>query len=249
MTLVNRDTINLDAIAAARQSIRDYNEAWRIFGEGVQMGMEGEDVLSMQTMTPERHAAIAAIIREHCGLNKPYYKVLLAGRHSSEPNGGLPDNIYQVVQQENVTFSDDDGEVKYQLMTIAWTAMLGGMNAVVFQNTPVLVTGALMEMSHTLSDEWGNPFEPLHVGGIVSKQPASRPAGVTQSFELGAYSASGDGRFVGPNGIAEIVSFANPRAKVEVSWESDIMQETAHVNVTLDPVIPFEFVRVRWFYK
>jgi len=207
-----------------RQWIIDYNAAWEAFSDATSMGADENTFLG-----DERYEQRAAIIKAHCGISKPYYRALLIGRHSGELGG-----TYSIVGQENVTFPDDEQNMKRTLFDIMATAISLKANAVVFQNTPVLLTAALLRAVQTHSDEWNNPFYPLRFGGIVSKQPDTRPANVAIMSAVYCGDSSSDAA------LRQIVNAVNPRAQVTAF-------QNGYHTIEIDPLIPFEFVRVEWF--
>ena len=153
----------------------------------------------------------------------PIRRVLLVGRHASEPMPGV-----EVVATKNVEWPTTGTlVVKMRLRALIEEAReLGEDVYVLFQNAPAVLYPALKTM------------EPFKHGVIVS-EPGPRLAGVEKRVRVCARDPeTGAELYNFADEIEAIVKHANGRAKV--------VRDGDELVVTVDPVAPFKFVRVDW---
>jgi hypothetical protein len=150
-------------------------------------------------------------------------KVFVVGRH--KPDFG--DEKIEVMGQESATFPVTADECKNMIEALAAGAARAGADALIFQGMPGQVAAALVRMAL-------QPMQntPVRVGIVISV-PGPRPAGVEKEL------VCTDGNyFSNAEEVAEVIRFANPRAKVDVSPQG--------VTVTVDPPMRFEFSHIEW---
>ena len=150
-------------------------------------------------------------------------KVIIVGRHA--PDFGDKADGFEVVSQENVEFPTNVEGTIAELRRLRALAAEKGAEALLLQNTPVIVTAALVKMA--AAGDSG-----LKVGAIVSI-PGPRAADVVREFKLfGGWMA---------NRAAEAIKFVNARARTEVTGST--------LKVTVDPVSKFVFSHVEWLME
>lgn len=144
-------------------------------------------------------------------------KVLIVGRHAPD----LGDTQVKILGQENIQFSLTAAEVDVQLVDLLAKASEVGAEAVLLQNVPAVLAGALIRRQ--------GDFAGVRLGVIISV-PGPREAGVQKSYKL----------FSGwvAKRAAEAVQFANNRAQVSVEGNT--------LSVTVDPVAKFQFSHIEW---
>jgi hypothetical protein len=155
---------------------------------------------------------------------------LLVGRHT--PDLGAEAENWNIVGTENVMFSLKKAEAIAQLYQLEKKAATLDAKVILFQNTPTVVTAALLQMQRDAGNHLGFQY------AAVVSIPGPREADVVATFE---FTTSDIG--CQPNGwvtgTAEAaVKFANGRARVAV--EGDIL------TVTVDPVTKFVFSHIEW---
>ncbi len=154
--------------------------------------------------------------------------VFVVGRHNVDLGAEAPNLI--IVGSENVQFPLQMTEVALQLKELQKRAVNLGADAILFQNTPGILTATLMSMQRE-----GQIFQ---YGVIISVQTqASREANVSKDFN---FVVEDDLNNTQPwNTASDAVKYANGRAKTEVN--------DGVLTVTVDPVMRFEFDHVEWF--
>lgn len=143
-------------------------------------------------------------------------KAILVGRHDADNKMG-----YDEITPRNVLFHLDPIEIDDQLVSLIDEAEAENAD-LVFQNVPAVLAGALLRYQMHADC-------PVRVFAVVSK-PGPRVAGVTQSFAFHERSTA--------LMAAEAIRYVNSRASVTM----DDTETT--VLVSVDPVSPFEFVRL-----
>jgi hypothetical protein len=140
-------------------------------------------------------------------------KAIVVGRHAGDIPG------VEVVRQINLEWSLEEGQAFKQLDELMGDASAEGAKCIVLQNVPGVLAAALTKKA------LDTPNVPVYV--IISK-PGARTAGVSRSWTF----------YTHTNAVADVVKFANGRAKVEIS------EDGTTITVTVDPIPVFEFVRL-----
>lgn len=155
---------------------------------------------------------------------------LLIGRHT--PDLGSEAENWNIVGSENVMFSLKKAEAIAQLYELQNKAAALGATVILFQNTPTVVTSALLQMQRDEGNHLGFKY-----AAIVSV-PGPREADVEKSFEFSLADIEGQ-----PNGwvtatAEQAAKFANGRARTSI--EGNVLK------VTVDPVTKFVFSHIEW---
>lgn len=151
--------------------------------------------------------------------------VILVGRHAPE---GLPSEI-NVIEQKNILWSLEPQEIENQWKELVKQAREEKC-AILLQNVPGVLARVITHEAADAAQYFAK--YPVSVGVIIS-QPGERKAGVRERFVFNE--ASDADEFV--RGIKH----TNSRVKID---DEDGKSNT--IFVTVDPVTPFEFVRIEW---
>lgn len=161
---------------------------------------------------------------------RPPEKIYVVGRHKSDFGGQA--HRYQIVGQEDVTWPLGAVECIEALEEVAERAREAEAKSLVLQNTPGQVAIALAVMAQDAGGD--GPELPMSIGVVISV-PDERPAGVQKSV------VCTDGHyFCNAAQVAEMIRFANPRARIAVD------EATATVTATVDPPMRFKFSHIEW---
>lgn len=150
--------------------------------------------------------------------------VILVGRHTGPEMPGV-----RVVETRNIEWSLDPATLDKQVAELFAAARERGEDVrVLFQNIPAVLFPALF-----FKRDGETTF------GVIVSKPGPRAAGVAKTFDFSPLNMQGG---LPEDNLAqmgaEVARHANGRAKVEVNG--------AELTVTVDPVTPFEFVRIDW---
>lgn len=165
-------------------------------------------------------------------------RTMLVGRHVSD----LPSE-FEIIVQENVTFSLDRAEVKEQVLALVQRAKDLNVGAIIFQNTPGILGVALGELHRSPSGEWLPLERQLGVKvGVIISRPGPRLAGVAKTF---VFATLPEATYAPTNSAlaAEAVTFANSRAKVTIKTVDGWTDE---MRVEVDPISPFTLDHIEW---
>ena len=153
---------------------------------------------------------------------------LLVGRHT--PDLGSEAENWNIVGSENVMFSLKKAEAIAQLYDLEAKALALGAKVILFQNTPTVVTAALLQMQRDQGNHLGFDY------AAVVSVPGPREADVVKTF---AFVEEDDINNTQPWKVAEAaVKFANGRARTSVT--------DGVLSVTVDPVTKFVFSHIEW---
>lgn len=153
---------------------------------------------------------------------------LLVGRHN--PDLGSETENWNIAGSENVMFSLNKAEAIAQLYELEKKAAALGAKVILFQNTPTVVTAALLQMQRDSGNQLGFQY------AAVVSVPGPREADVVKAF---AFEVNDDLHNMQPWGIAEeAVKFANGRARTSIA--------DGVLSVTVDPVTKFVFSHIEW---
>jgi len=152
-------------------------------------------------------------------------RAFIVGQHAPI----VPEEI-EIVGKANVTFVSEVIGVVTQLTDLATQAALAGADTLLLQNTPVIVSAALIEMKGTAL--------PVNIGGIISRQ-GKREGDKETIFEVGTYDPD-NLPYINETGISKAIVAANGNAKVSFSYENkDIL-----CKVAVAQAAKFEFDKI-----
>jgi len=165
-------------------------------------------------------------------------KALVVGQHNP-----IVSESVEIVGKESVTFATEVGAVIAQLRELADKAAAAGADTLLLQNTPVIVSLAMVEMATTtmgMSQGGATGLSlPVKVAGIVSRQGA-RLGDKELSFNVGSLDPDRLGR-INEDEIKAAIIAANGNAKVSFSQE---LNGDVVCHVAVAQAAKFEFDKI-----
>ncbi len=164
-------------------------------------------------------------------------KAILVGRHN--PDLGSETENFEIVGRENVMFSLKKAEAIAQLYELQSKAVSLGAKVILFQNTPAVMTAALLQMQRDEGNQLGFQY------AVIVSVPGPREADVSRQFKVWASpNEFGGGDIAAVEAAEAAVRFANGSAKLSRSVKP--VDEDWILTVTVDPVTKFVFSHIEW---
>jgi hypothetical protein len=158
-------------------------------------------------------------------------RIILVGRHSVDRV--LPPE-FEVVEKVSITWNVENLQALHKQWSDLRAYALQKRARIVLQNMPAILTHAIV------AEAKANPKNQLHIGIMVMRTLSPRWANKTIRFDSikQCWNCGSWNEFV--SNLLDVVQFANPRSSVRIA------QDDSFVEVTVDPILPIEFVRIDW---